>query len=176
MAKLEIIGFHATSQKNVHNILRNGFKINNKRNNEWLGYGIYLFEHHIDALTWGEKTHYCQPKPQVIRCYIKVEENKYLNLDDSQQLSQYNKYYEKTLKKVSQVGKEIIFKNRNEAMCWGLNLYKKEYEIDAIKYTFQNNRTKNIKNYASNKFSYSYNETQICITNNEVIEKMELYS
>jgi hypothetical protein len=173
---LEIIGFHATSQDNVNSIINNGFIINKRRDNEWLGYGIYLFKYRLDAYTWGKGTYYCRPNPKLIKCYAKVEKEKYLDLDDPEKLYDYDEYYGKTLKILSNANKEIKFKNKNEAMCWGLSLYKKDKDIDAIKYTFRNDRTKNSMEYKNNALGYEYNETQICITSNKVIFKKELYS
>lgn len=77
---------------------------------------------------------------------------------------------------MSEDNKEVTFSNDKEAMCWGLNLYKENYAIDLIEYTFQNNRTRNIMKYKSDQFSYGYNETQICISNNDVIYRKELCS
>lgn len=70
---LEITGFHATSQDNVDSIIENGFIINKRRCNEWLGYGIYLFKYRLDAYTWSKGTHYCIPNPKIIKCYAKIE-------------------------------------------------------------------------------------------------------
>lgn len=59
-------------------------------------------------------------------------------------------------------------------MCWGLNLYKEDKLIDVIKYTFSNNRTKNVMKYNYDEMSYNYNEVQICVTRNESIVHKEL--
>lgn len=176
LIKLEIIGFHATSQENVNSIIEDKFKINKERCDEWLGYGIYLFKYKIDAITWGEGTYYCKPNPKVIKFYTKIEKDKYLDLDDPQKLNEYDEYYKKMLDNLSKHNKVLKFKSKYEAMCWGLNIYKKDNHIDAVKYTFENNRTKNAMKYKSNKLGYKYNETQICISNNDVVYKKELCS
>lgn len=176
LIKLEIVGFHATSQKSVKSIIEDGFNISRKRCNEWLGHGIYLFMYKIDAITWGRGTYYCQPNPKIIKCYAKVEKDKYLDLDDSQKLHEYEKYYNEILEVLSKGNKVVKFNDKYEAMCWGLNIYKKDNDIDAIKYTFANDRTKNIMKYKFNKLGYEYNETQICISTNKVIYKKELCS
>ena len=173
---LQIIGFHATSQDNVNSIVEKGFIINKKRCNEWLGHGIYLFKYRLDAYTWGKGTYYCKPSPKLIKCYAEVEKAKYLDLDDPEKLYAYDQYYGKILKVLSKANKEIKFKDKHEAMCWGLNLYKKDKNIDAIKYTFRNNRTRNSMEFKDSKLGYEHNETQICITSNKVIIEKELYS
>lgn len=176
MKKIAIKGFHATSQKNVNNILENGFKINMKRCNEWLGYGIYLFKYNVDAQSWGKGTYYCNLNPKVIKCYVEVEKERYLDLDDPEKLNIYDKYYNNLLRYLSKENKVIEFKNNKEAMCWGLNIYKKDNNIDLIKYTFTGTRTKRIMGYENNKLGYKYNEVQMCVSRNDVIIKKELCS
>lgn len=176
MKSLEFTGFHATSQKNVNSIVKDGFEINRKKCNEWLGHGIYLFKYKIDADTWANGTYYCRPNPSVIKCSVEVDEDRYLDLDDPEKLNDYDIYYKKLLKLLSEENQVIRFKNRYEAMCWGLNFYKKENNIDVVKYTFTNNRTGKIMKYKNNKFGYKYNEVQICIGRNDIIVKKELCS
>ncbi len=176
MKKLEFTGFHATSKESVNNIITEGFIINRKRNNDWLGHGIYLFMYKIDADSWAEGTYYCKNNPVVIKCLVKVKKDKYLDLDNPEDKHDYDSYYNVALQILSSNGKSIVFKNKYEAMCWGLNLYKKDKEIDLIKYTFPNNRTKNIMKYGNNKYGYKYNEVQICVSKDELIVKKELCS
>lgn len=176
MQRIEITGFHATSQNNVNSIIKNGFIINKKRCDEWLGYGIYLFKYRHDAYTWGKETYYCRSNPKLIKCYAEIEREKYLDLDDPEKLYAYDEYYRKILKALSNASKEVKFKNKHEAMCWGLNFYKKNNNIDVVKYTFKSNRTKNSMGYKNNELGYEYNEAQICITTNKVIIKKELCS
>ena len=176
MDKFEFIGFHATSQKHANRIIKEEFIINKNRNNDWLGHGIYLFMYRADADSWAKGTYYCQPNPSVIKCFVKVEKNKYLDLDDPEALNNYDRYYNEILKLLSEKGKIISFKNKYEAMCWGLNIYKKDNNIDVVKYTFINSRTKNVMKYVNNKSGYKYNEVQICISRNDVIVKKELCS
>lgn len=176
MKRLEITGFHATSQKNVNSIVRDGFRINKERCNEWLGHGIYLFKYKIDANSWADGTYYCRPNPSVIKCCVEIDEDRYLDLDDPEKLNDYDRYYKKLLKLLSEGNKAIRFKDRYEAMCWGLNIYQKEYNIDMVKYTFANNRTRKIMKYKNNILGYKNNEVQICISRNDVIIKKELCS
>lgn len=173
MKKIEIIGFHATSQNNVHSIINDGFIINTNRDNEWLGYGIYLFKHKADAESWAKGTRYCKPNPTIIKCYAEVKEEKYLDLDDPEKMNEYLKYFKEVLEALSDAGKVIEFKDKNQAMCYGLNIYKKYNNIDVIKYTFTNPRTSRIMKYEKYELGYTYNEAQICISRNEVINKKE---
>ena len=81
MEKLKFIGFHATSKDNIDKINKDGFIVNKKRNNEWLGYGIYVFLYKADADSWARGTYYCKNNPVIIKCSLEVQEDKYLDLD-----------------------------------------------------------------------------------------------
>lgn len=107
---------------------------------------------------------------------LKVEKDKYLDLDNPEELNSYNNYFKVTLKRLSDNGLTISFKDRHQAMCWGLNLFKKDQKIDLVKYTFPNNRTKNKMKYEYNQLGYKYNEVQMCVSRDELIVKKELCS
>ena len=158
----------------MNKIDEEGFRINKKRNNEWLGHGIYMFLYKIDAYSWAKGTYYCKDNPEIIKCFVEVKEDKYLDLDNPEEKNIYEGYYEKVLMLMLESGKSIEFKNRHQAMCLGLNIYKKDKEIDLIKYTFKNKRTKNIMEYGNTKYGYEYNEVQMCASRNEVIVKKEI--
>lgn len=176
MKRLEIKGFHATLKENTNSIITEGFNINKERCNDWLGHGIYLFQYKIDADTWANGTHYCKSSPSIIECFVEVEDDKYLDLDNPENLNNYDSYYNDLLNSLSEGGKSLTFKDKHEARCWGLNIYKKENNIDVIKYTFTNNRTKNAMKYENTKFGYKYNEVQICVSRNDIIVDKKLCS
>lgn len=174
MEKVKFTGFHATSQDNANKINKEAFIINKKRNNEWLGHGIYMFLYKIDADSWAKRTYYCKDNPAIIKCFAEVEEDRYLDLDNPEEKNTYERYYDKVLMLMLENGKSIEFKNKYEAMCWGFNIYKKDKKIDLIKYTFKNKRTKNIMKYGNTKYGYEYNEVQMCASRNDVIVKKEI--
>ena len=132
MEKLKFIGFHATSKDNIDKINKDGFIVNKKRNNEWLGYGIYVFLYKADADSWARGTYYCKNNPVIIKCSLEVQEDKYLDLDNPEEKNAYEIYYKEVLNFMLENGKSMKFKSRHEAMCWGLNIYKKKNQIDLI--------------------------------------------
>lgn len=176
MTKLYLKGFHSTSEHSANNIIEDIFKINTKRKNEWLGYGIYFFKYKSDAQSWGKNTYYCNPNPVIIECEFEIEEDKFLDLDDPEKKNTYEEYFNEILSVLTTNNKSLVFRDKEEAMCFGLNLYKKEYSIDAIQYTFKNSRTKKAMGYKSNEMSYTYNEVQFCITRNDCIINKKIYN
>lgn len=158
----------------MNKINEEGFIINKKRNNEWLGYGIYMFLYKIDAITWGKGTYYCKDDPAIIKCVLEVEKDKYLDLDNPEEKNNYEEYFREILILLSENGKTLEFKDKYEAMCWGLNIYKKDKQVDLIQYTFRNKRTKNFMKYGNMELGYDYNEVQMCATANYVIIKKEI--
>ena len=128
MSKLKFKGFHATSQHNADKIIKDKFIINKNRKNEWLGYGIYLFRYFIDAKSWATKTYYCKKDPSIIECELEVEENNFLDLDNPEEMNEFQKYFNESLN---------IFSNYNEIqLCVSKNeniikkeVYWKEEEI-----------------------------------------------
>lgn len=167
-------GFHATSKINADNIIEDGFIINKERKNDWLGHGIYLFQYKADARTWAENTYYTKTDPSIIKCCFEIEKEKYLDLDNPERLGEYYKYYEDLLDCLSKENQELNFKNSKEAMCWGLNIYKEDKKIDAIKFTFENTRTAKAKGYTQAIKGYTYKEIQICISKNDLILDKEI--
>lgn len=147
MEKRRFIGFHATSKDNVNKINEEGFIINKRRNNEWLGYGIYMFLYKVDADSWARGTYYCKNNPVIIKCHVEVEEDKYLDLDNPEEKNVYESYYNEILSLMTKNGKSITFKNK---------------------------RTKNIMGYGNTEYGYEYNEVQMCASRNEVIVKKEI--
>lgn len=176
MGRLELEGFHATNNKNVDSIINEEFKIDKTRNDHWLGFGIYLFKYKIDATSWANGTYYCKDNPAIIKVNVEVEKNQYLDFDDTEEKNEFYRYFKEVLKKLSKHGRIITFKNEYQAMCFGLNIYKKDKNIDLIKHTFVNDRTRRQAKFLEFKYGYGYNEVQICITRNEVITKKELCS
>lgn len=176
MKKIKLIGYHATSVDNSNRIITDGFIINKNRKNDWLGHGIYLFEHKSDARSWATGTHYCKIDPSIIECGVEVEANRFLNLDDPEKMNIYIKYFKRILKILSSENMYMEFKDDKESMCWGLNIYKEDKLIDVVKYTFLNNRTRNRLGYKFDGMSYNYNEVQICVTENKSITYKELCS
>jgi hypothetical protein len=86
-----VYGYHGTSRINAESILREGFNTSN-RGYDWLGSGAYFWQDAPKrALDWAKIHH---PKdPVVIRSLITFEENKTIDLLDTQWHSFLSTHY-----------------------------------------------------------------------------------
>jgi len=114
--KLNLKGFHATSEYNANKIIKEKFIVNTKRNNEWLGHGIYFFKYKVDAQSWGEQTYYCKPIPAIIECELEVEEDRFLDLDNPEKKNCFETYFEEVLSELTLNNISLDFKDRNQAI------------------------------------------------------------
>ncbi|MGB5822456.1 MAG: hypothetical protein WBH44_00135 [Proteocatella sp.] len=174
MGKIEMQGYHATNINSVKSILDFGFNINKKRDNEWLGHGIYFFKYRTDALTWAKNTHYCKGNPTIIKCKLECDEKSFLDLDDPSRLNHVNEFSEEISNLLSEDGETLSFKDDHEKVCAILNIYKQYYGIRLISYTFKNNRTRNANGYKVIFKDYGYNEAQVCATDNDLVKLKEV--
>lgn len=172
------VAFHGTSLKNANNIVNSHFKVNKKRKNEWLGYGIYFFMYEEDALSWAKKTYYSKYDPCILECILKIDRNDILDLDNPKHNNLFKRFCLEVESELRRFNKSLTFEDKFHKMCYFLNLYKEEYSIRLVKYTFKNRRTKNALGYKDIELGYEYNEKQICLTNekaNELVSKRIKY-
>lgn len=73
-----ITGYHGTTETNAHNILADGEYHISRSDKEWLGDGIYFYEHFSDAFDWKPKS---GEEKVVLHSVICIEEDEYLDLD-----------------------------------------------------------------------------------------------
>ena len=169
---IKFTGYHATESESAKDIIKNGFDTSRaqKRDDHWLGKGIYLFKYKTDAQTWTKSAPYIKNGPCVLECKVKVQSNYFLDLDDPKQMNDFLLYFDSALNELSKSGAIFSFKKKEQAMHYGLDLYKEEYNIQMIKKTFKNNRTANVNNYYNlgyikTEWIYPFSEVQYCVTN-----------
>lgn len=175
----EYTGFHATDESSAQNIISDGFDIKKtkKRDNHWLGTGIYFFPHYADAQSWAKETPYIAKSPAILKCGISVLDDKVLDLDNPFFMNMFQEYFDEILDVLTKAGKSLTFKTDKHAMHYGLDIYKEDKNIHFIKYTFHHHRTKRVLKYAFNPVTYGYNEVQYCVSDESCIninEQLEL--
>lgn len=191
--EIYIQAFHATDLENAKNIIYNGFSYRPNKEH-WLGNGIYFYLDYSLAEWWATKPSKkfgAEIKtPAILECTIGTEKDKILDL---RELTDYHAfahiYANEYLPKIfdGTIGiegannpinnlelEDELLKKIRCSFCDYLN---EQYELDLIIGTF------NLPNqpYLSEvygkgfkNFSLDYVETQICVFNPEIIEKIEI--
>lgn len=196
-----IKGYHATNRRNYEDIIENGFnRSKNMRNkHHWLGNGIYLFQYPKDAESWGKDINNCKSDPVILLVEASVEEDKFLDIDNPENMDKLKVFTEILLDKIYGQdidGSQLNFENELQLISWALNQYKSVIETDLVKYTFTNIRTmkslgyndftyslfskykyRNTRNRRNkdNRITYPYNEVQYCLSENKNIINKQLY-
>lgn len=193
---IKITGYHATHRKNYESIIMNGLYITKNTDTKfhWLGDGIYLFQYPSDAESWGKDVENCKEDPITLLVEAEVNENKFLDLDNPEDMDRLKLFIEVWLEEAPKqdLGKKTLrFKNELELMSWGLNEFKTVIETDLVKYTFVHSRTRRSLGYSNftedylkknqkkkSRFDwvrFPYNEVQYCLTDNQTITNKEIY-
>lgn len=137
-------GFHGTTDENFIEIKNSRkFKIN-KRNNHWLGNGVYFFlNDRLKAKWWSEMTvrnmrkhSTCNSyvKKAVICCQIKVKNKKILDLDTKDGKIKLKNF----IVELKDIKPQFLEKNidEHELLCITIDLMVRYYKYDVVKYNF----------------------------------------
>lgn len=187
---MEIIGFHGTSSIWRESIDRIGLdpKKSNYRADHWLGQGVYFFKEFGIARWWAKSIVHKQKEENyslIYRAVIEASEEEILNLDDNEQL---DKFVTEILEYLDEMeatcsDKMPIFTNKKLRAVF-FDYYKQVNNISVMIRTFlkdkvkygvirRNNDLKNQQKLLRTLGIY-YNETQICVSNKDVIKSVEL--
>ncbi len=173
--KQTFMGYHATSKKNAEMIISDKFYISEKPN-EWLGLGIYFFRYITDAKSWLTYNRFSKKETAIIECKLEVDENKHLDLNDPSQMDMLNKYGNRVLSQLNEDKISLDFDSDEHKACYIHNLYKMEYDVELITYTYKSPRTKKALDYTNSIDikNFGYNEVQMCTTSNDCIKNKKI--
>ena len=126
---MNIVGYHGTTVYNAKEIIKSGFKIEKckSRNDHWLGIGIYFFTDVSYAHWWANM----REPGVVLSGNIKCDDNKYLDLDNVQEINKFTdkcRYYKKQYP-----GKYL---DKNQYRCAMIELYKNDFDYLVVSKTF----------------------------------------
>lgn len=172
-------GFHGTTFENCLEIdKKKEFKFE-KRNDHWLGNGVYFFiRDPKKAEWWSEMTvnkinrnykKYHQTKPPeikkaVICCVINVKNEKLLDLDTKTGKNKLRSFV-KDLEK-SKGSFSLGFSNKHQLMCFVLDFMVREFKYDAIRYTFRDENDP----INTMEFGIEGHSQQLSVFNQDVID------
>lgn len=172
----QFYAYHGTDEGSSIAITADGFKIfSDNRDDHWLGNGVYFFrEDEKQALIWAENkvrnNEELNGKASVvIRSYIAVNNNNYLNMDSRDGLDIFEEHLKQKEKEMKKSGYQITFKNEKQQRHYFMNLLPDKYHV--IKRTF---KVKSIKYDSNESLAYMklwLNGEQICIRNLSTINE-----
>lgn len=182
----EIIGFHGTKMSCKDSIIKEEFKIpkKKKKDNHWLGHGIYFFADYELAEWWAEtkvKVHRrkygSEDEPCVIQAVIRADN--ILNLDNPFKMIQFDDWCHEMAEEIVRKGIILNFDMgdglryaKYRERCFWMDQIKEEKKIQVIIYTFtKDNPSYADSHYHINDMGLSYNEKQICVSSNDMIIK-----
>lgn len=162
---IELIGYHGTSKVAALNILdTQSFKKSDKKN-EWLGRGVYFFELLEKAQWWSRY----KSDPTVLEATIVVENEKFLNLDDTPQVNDFISF----IIKLEESDTQFVFSNdQTERRCQLLNIYMEYRDYHVVVKTFVS--TNKLYKEKLDEIGLTRTEKQICVHNTDCIVYNEL--
>lgn len=180
-----LIGYHATKKKNEKNILKDGFKISNSNSfHHWLGNGIYFWKDTYYAVEWNiidlEKNGILTQKNifnqyTILEAIIKTEKDKVINLSSPKGTIMFERFKENVINSANTEQKERL-REINDDIFWVNFMSQKglfnKYNIIIANYN------KIIKKENNNKATdfIKYEQTQICVKSNDLIENVSIYN
>ena len=190
----KIVGYHGTKGKFADSIIKEGFKIPEKKENDnhWLGHGIYFYEDYKLAEWWGKtKVNRHNEKYNLTDTHIVIkgviEGEKVWDLDDPHTLERFYKCQEKLEKEFISSGVILNFSKgdtKEKIRCFWMDSVKVAKEVSVIMYTFTRTNPSyveskfhvNNKNKPSRNIGLEYHEKQICVTKNDFIVERSIAS
>lgn len=162
--------YHGTSEEYSQNIIQNGFqKQPVKRNNDWLGHGIYFFrEDQEQAMLWAQLTFRKDKTVKsvcVLKIMVRINDSNFLNLDSMKGMN-FFVHYVRSVKE--QILNKVKFKGTPDQLRH-LIMGKIPQTYKVIQYTFKNRK------YAGNDilriFDMESHGVQVCIRDEKLIPR-----
>lgn len=184
----KIIGYHGTKKRYADLIIKDGFKITEKKpgDNHWLGHGIYFYSDYELAEWWGKKKVEKQNKkyqnndsPIVVKAVI--EGNNVWDLDQPLRLQEFIKCQKELEGRLVKDGVVLDFSKGDSSAklrCFWMDCVKEEKDIHVLIYTFSKNNPSYIdreycpdtnEEFSLKNLGLEYHEKQICVSDNRFI-------
>ncbi|UXR71071.1 hypothetical protein [Staphylococcus sp. IVB6240] len=156
---VNLIGYHGTSREAANLITQNKCFKKSKKEDEWLGHGVYFYELIEKAKWWSEK----KKDPVVIETPITVSEEKFINFDLPSAEDELGNF-------IIEIQKDDAFLFSDyemERRCQTFNMYAGTMGAQVAKATFQSTNKLHKKQFK--KIGYIRTEVQICVYDTDCI-------
>lgn len=153
--KIEMIGYHATTQYCAKNIMSKRLFYRSKEDNEWLGEGIYFWDREQHCDDWrGSKA--------IICVKLACDHDRFLDLDNETEMDMFCDFARDYCQEMIESGDEYpAFDNEHLQQCFFCDIYKHVNHILLIKKAFTG---------GVNCAGFRINKTQLCASYNSIIE------
>ncbi len=164
MVKNRMKVYHGTSGAAAESIRREQRFLESRKDNEWLGHGVYFFGYQRHAEFWIVNRQLKQGTVLTVQLQFTSEEILDLdNPDDFEALNQEMARLNEIIGPHIRVG-PLDRKELWKLWCLGCNLYRKLHpEIGIISYTFPQSKKK------VGASGFCPNEKQLCVSRHEII-------
>ncbi len=128
------IAYHKSAQSAASESVRKQMYNICKRDDAWLGYGIYFWERKVDAEKWDGR----YIDPVITSAQLSCDYNLFLNLDTADGISEFKEFVQFCQKEFSSSNYDIVFSRKNDyyvstVFC---QYYKMIYHTMLMKYSF----------------------------------------
>ena len=163
MDKKIISGYHGTTKAAAKAVCKTQQMFPSKRNNDWLGNGIYFFVNACDAQWWIGHTRYQTEKTAIISATITYIPEHLLDLDIQENVDKLNEVVNTFIS----LNQECINANieKHQKWCFACNLiHKLDSTVELIARTFQHPNDSSI---------FPINRRQLCVFNSNLISEIK---
>lgn len=173
--QVEMIGYHGTCKSSVKSIMENGFTYH-KREDHWLGQGIYFFKYETPARWWAKmqsKSKYGTNRDSaVVKAWIAAESDKVLDIEDPKVQEELRRYFHDVIEVMLTESCRKVSKEKMR--CIFFDYYKEENGIAVIICPFIYNKPQyQSKDFHEDRFFSNMKipilQTQICVDSNYFI-------
>ena len=166
---IELTGYHGTVKTSAEEILRTKFFKASKKNNEWLGKGIYFFTDKKWAIWWAkQQANRRKEEMSILKVKISCEEKYYFDLYEENNFEKANKEF---LNLMNHFNKHTYMKD-SEKQCALCEFYRRKYNIKIISYLFF--KEVNWKYKKSGGFPRYEKQHQLSVFDNNCISEISL--
>ena len=165
------IGYHGLPREYVKKTLATQQMHESKKDNEWLGKGVYFFEYLAHAKWWVTHTRFEGRETAILQALLSYNENQLLDLDDPEESRKINRLFSEIVSKRDVIANPFFLIEQptdHQKCCFICNVVRKlNPEIGIIIYTFPCDIDHN------NSSVFQSNQRQICVSDHSIISDIK---
>lgn len=166
---LKFNAYHGTDLESAISITKEKSFHISQDGNEWLGKGIYFWDSWKNALLWLQDNNKRDKEVSaIITVHLDVRPNQYFDLDESHNMEKLLEYVCNYNSEMKKFGKsKPNFKNPRQVRNFYCSLYKEQYNIKLIKFTFNHQPCNDAG------FPKLVSRVQLCASDNSIVNILE---